>query len=32
MSDQLSHNSADSLTMVSTKGNIELIETLLVMN
>jgi len=32
MSDQLSHNSADSLTMISTRGNIELIETLLVMN
>ena len=32
MSDQVSHPSADSLTMISTKGNIELIETMVVLN
>lgn len=30
--DAVSHNSADSLTMLSTEGNIELIETMVVLN
>ena len=30
--DTISHNSADSLTMLSTKGNIELIESMVVLN
>jgi hypothetical protein len=32
LSDAISHNSADSLTMLSTRGNIELIETMGVIN
>lgn len=32
ISDQVSHPSADSQTMLSTKGNIELIETMVVLN
>lgn len=32
MPDSTSHNSADSLTMISTRGNIELIETMIVLN
>lgn len=32
VSDQVSHPSADSWTMLSTKGNIELIETMVVLN
>lgn len=32
LSDQVSHPSADSQTMISTKGNIELIETMVVLN